>query len=406
VQGRHVGAECVVEDKDLAAERLGEALDLLARKMLDDERRIGIEFPYVTDPSGAWRTMPASLSAGYRPDGSWTHGNWFCGFWVGLLLASHLWTREDRYLTLAEERMRLVAQRAEDGNTHDIGFIFWSSAIPLYRITHNPAWRDIALKAADQLRKRLVVTPRGSYLASWGPLSDPRGRAASAIDTMANIPLLYWAAAACGDASFRLAAIAHAEMTRNFIRPDHSTYHAVEYDPVSGERRRGYTFQGYRDESLWSRGQCWAVYGYAATAAATGERKYLDLAETLGRTWLDRLGVAPIPPYDFDDPDPARPLDTAASAIMASAFLDIAALHPAADARKTWRERALRLLDALMGGALAREDSHRGLLKHGCYSWPHRDGVDSAVMFGDYFFVEALCKLLMPGKFIDTLSPL
>ncbi len=395
----------MADDEDARGVPLGEALDLLARKILDDERTIGDEFPYVTDPSGAWRTMPASLSAGYRPEG-WSHGNWFCGFWVGLLLASYLWKKDDRYLKLAEARMNLVAQRAEDGNTHDIGFIFWSSAIPFYRITGAAKHRDVALKAADQLRRRIVVTPRGAYLASWGPLSDPRGRAASAIDTMANIPLLYWAAGPSEDASFTLTAIAHAEMTRNFIRPDNSTYHAVEYDPASGKRVRGYTFQGYQDESFWSRGQCWAVYGYAATAAATGERKYLELAEALGQRFLQRLGAARIPPYDFDDPDPKRPLDSAASAIMASAFLDVAALHSDAHQRELWRGHALGLLEPLMTDALAREDSHRGLLKHGCYSWPHRDGVDSAVMFGDYFFVEALCKLLLPGQFVPAPAPL
>lgn len=390
---------------DSRTEPLGEALDLLARKIVQDEARIGIEFPYVTDPSGAWRTLPASLSAGYRPEG-WSHGNWFCGFWVGLLLAAHLWTREERYLALAEERMRLVAQRAEDGNTHDIGFIFISSAIPLFHVTGAAIHRDVALRAADQLRKRLVVTPRGAYLASWGPLSDPRGRAASAIDTMANIPLLYWAADAAEDASFRLAGIAHADMTRNFIRPDNSTYHAVEYDPATGERKRGYTFQGYADESFWSRGQCWAVYGYAATAKVTGNRAYLELADTLADRFLERLGSARVPPYDFDDPDPKRPLDSAASAIMASALLDLAALHPDAGRRAAWRDRALGLIEPLMSDCLAREDDHRGLLKHGCYSWPHRDGVDSAVMFGDYFFIEALCKLLMPGKFGKALAPL
>jgi unsaturated chondroitin disaccharide hydrolase len=395
----------VSEIKDGRVALLGEALDLLARKILDDEKVIGDEFPYVTEPSGEWRTMPASLSAGYRPEG-WSHGNWFCGFWVGLLLASYLWKNDKRYLELAERRMKQVAQRADDGNTHDIGFIFWSSAIPLHRVTGKAEYRDIALKAADQLRRRIVVTPRGAYLASWGPLSDPRGRAASAIDTMANIPLLYWAADASGDASFDLAGIAHAEMTRNFIRADNSTYHAVEYDPATGARVRGYTFQGYKDESLWSRGQCWAVYGYAATAAVTGERRYRDLAETLAQKWFERLGGMPIPPYDFDDPDPKRPLDTAASAIMASALLDIAALHADARDASQWRGRALSLLEPLMKDALAREDSHRGLLKHGCYSWPHRDGVDSAVMFGDYFFVEALCKLLIPGKLVETPEPL
>jgi unsaturated chondroitin disaccharide hydrolase len=298
--------------------------------------------------------------------------------------------------------MRLVAQRAEDGNTHDIGFIFISSAIPFFRITGQALHRDVALQAADQLRRRLVVTSTGSYLASWGPLSDPRGRAASAIDTMANIPLLYWAANASGDASFRLAGIAHADMTRNFIRPDKSTYHALEYDPVTGRRLRGYTFQGSGDESFWVRGQSWAVYGYAATAAATGTKAYLELAEVLAERYLERLGNTRVPPYDFDDKDPKRPLDSATSAIMASAFIDMAALHPDAARKKLWNDRALMLLGFLMEDCLAREDSHRGLLKHGCYSWPHRDGVDSAVMFGDYFFIEALCKLLLPGQFCDT----
>ncbi len=128
------------------------ALDLLARKLIEDETRLGVEFPYVTGPSGAWETLPASLSAGYR-GAAWSHGNWFCGFWVGLLLAAHLHTGEERYRRLAEERMRLVAIRAEDGNTHDIGFIFYSSAKVAHHVTGDTAQRDLALKAADRLRR-------------------------------------------------------------------------------------------------------------------------------------------------------------------------------------------------------------------------------------------------------------
>lgn len=385
----------LMDDRILARSR--EALDLLARKLIEDEARIGVEFPYVTDPSGAWRTLPASRSAGYGPTG-WSHGNWFCGFWVGLLAAAHLWTGEKRYLDLAEERMRLVAPRAEDPNTHDIGFIFISSAAILHRITGSERHRATALAAADRLRARLVTTPRGAYIASWGPLSDPRGRQSSAIDTMANLPLLYWAAETADDGSFRLAGEAHALMSQSFIRPDNSTFHAVEYDLATGERRRGHTFQGYRDDSLWSRGQAWAVYGYAATARATGKREHLALAEALAERFFERLGDAPVPPYDFDDPDPAKPRDSAAAAILASALLDLAALHPDSARAAHWHGQAGRLLDGLFDECLAREPSHRGLLKHGCYSWPHRDGTDSAVLFGDFYFVEALCTLLLPGR--------
>jgi unsaturated chondroitin disaccharide hydrolase len=375
-----------------------EALDLNAAKLLADEPKLGTNFPYVTLPSGAWDTLPASHSAGYQ-GANWSHGNWFCGFWVGLLVAAYLRTRDEKYLALAKERMLLVAPRANDGNTHDIGFIFYPSAIALFHVTGDAHYADIAAQAADRLRRRLIMTPRGSYISAWGPLDDMRGRRSSAIDTMANLPLLYWAAHYEDDASFALAGEAHAKMTRkSFIRPDMSTYHAVEYDIDTGERARGFTFQGYADSSCWPRGQAWAIYGYARTAEATGKRVYLDLAEELSDYFLKRTGSSLVPPWDFDDPAvPNTLLDTAASAIVASAFADMAALHPDPNKGEVWGQRARDILAVLCERHLAREEAHRGLLRHGCYSKPHNQGVDSAVMFGDFFFIEALCSVVMPG---------
>jgi unsaturated chondroitin disaccharide hydrolase len=375
-----------------------EALDLNASKLLADEAAIGVEFPYVTLPSGAWDTMPASLSAGYQ-GASWSHGNWFCGFWVGLLVAAYLRTRDERYLGLARQRMLLVAPRAGDGNTHDIGFIFYPSAIALFHVTGEQAYADLAAQAADRLRRRLIMTPRGSYISAWGPLDDMRGRRSSAIDTMANLSLLYWAARYRDDASFTLTAEAHAMMTReSFIRPDRSTYHAVEYDIATGRRARGFTFQGYSDDSCWPRGQAWAIYGYTRTAEATGKRAYLDLAEQLADYFRERTGPSLVPPWDFDDPAvPNTLIDSSASAIVASALTDMAALHPDPDKAAAWGRRAREILAVLCERHLARDTVHRGLLRHGCYSKPHNQGIDSAVMFGDFFFVEALCNIMMPG---------
>lgn len=376
-----------------------EALDLCARKIVADEPTLGVNFPYVTSPAGAWELLPASVSAGYQGV-NWSHGNWFCGFWVGLLLASYLRTGEPKYLSLAHERLLLIAPRAGDGNTHDIGFIFYPSAIAAYYITGDTAYADLAARAADQLRRRLIMTPKGSYISAWGPLDDERGRRSSAIDTMANLPLLYWAAQYKIDASFTLAAEAHALMTRQaFIRPDESTYHAVEYDLETGDRHRGFTFQGYADESCWSRGQAWAIYGYVRTAEATGKIQYLELAERLARYFLKRTGPSLVPFWDFDDPAiPNAPLDTAAAAVVAAALLDLSALHPDPTLGAAWRQHGLDILTALCQGHLATDDAHRGLLRHGCYSKPHNQGVDGAVMFGDFFFVEALCSAALPGK--------
>jgi unsaturated chondroitin disaccharide hydrolase len=374
-------------------------LDRLAEKVAQDEPTLGVEFPHVTADDGRWITVPASVTAGYTPKG-WTHGNWLCGFWVGLLLVSYLHTGDEKYLGWARERMRLVAQRADDPNTHDIGFIFDSSAIPAYEITGDDWYARIALQAADRLRARLVLTPRGSYLASWGPLDDPRGRAASAIDTMTNLPLLYWAARHAGDESYSLAADAHAQMTAwGFVRPDDSTYHAVEYDPVTGERKRGYTFQGAHDESAWSRGQSWAVYGYVQSARETGKREYLELAERLARYYIKRLEGRQVPPYDFDAKgEDAQIKDTAAAAVMASALLELGRLHDRTGDAAQWRAAGLAMLEALCRDEFAREDAHRGLLRNSCYSRPHNEGVRGATMFGDFYFAEALCAVMLPGR--------
>ncbi|MSO81203.1 MAG: glycosyl hydrolase [Alphaproteobacteria bacterium] len=377
------------------------ALDLLASKLLEDEARIGITFPYVTEPSGAWALMPASVSAGYSDTG-WSHGNWFCGFWVGLLVAAGLHTRSDAYFGLARERMRLVTQRTDDPNTHDIGFIFESSALRLLHATGDLAQADIAMTAAQRLRARTIVTARGAYLSSWGPLDDARARAASAIDTMTNLPLLYWAAGHSGDESFLLAAEAHAKTTRaGMVRDDWSTWHAVEYDTRSGARRRGYTFQGYADESHWSRGQGWAILGFAATAAATGNADYIDIAAHLFDAYRRCLGDNPIPPWDFDDPrGAAAPRDSSAGAVVANGLLRMADLTPDAAQAARWRGFALTTLEALCREALATDPRHRGLLRHGVYSMPQGIGTDSAVLFGDYFFTTALMRVLYPGAFV------
>jgi len=388
-----------IEPAPAQRELFVKVLDRMAAKVADDEPRLGVEFPYVTAEDGSWKLLPASLSAGYAGE-AWNHGNWFCGFWVGLLVASWLHTGQERYLRWARERMRLVAQRAEDGNTHDIGFIFNSSAIPAAHATGDRWYADIALRAADRLRARTVTTARGAYLASWGPLSDVRGRRSSAIDTMANLPLLYWAARDSGDCSFRLAADAHARMTAgSFIRPNGSTYHAVEYDDATGERHRGYTFQGAGDESDWSRGQAWAIYGYVESFRETGRAEYLALAERLAGYYLLRLEGRQVPPWDFDATGADASIkDTAAAAVVSAALLELGRLHPDTVSGADWYRRGVEMLASLCREDFAADDAHRGLLRNACYSKPHNDGVRSATMFGDFFFVDALCAVVMPGR--------
>ena len=376
-----------------------EALDLLSRKLEEDEHSLGLAFPIYTDDEGSWVTQFASVSAGYDGD-AWSHGNWHCGFWVGLLLASHIHTGNQRFLDFARERLRLIEHRADDPHTHDIGFIFDSSAIPAWHLLGDSNYAEVALQAAQRLRARTIATARGAYVSSWGPLDDLRGASSSAIDTMANLPLLYWAADYSGDASFRLVAQRHADFTwTNFVRPNRSTYHAVEYDTGSGELVRGYTFQGYSDESDWTRGQAWAIYGFTQSWLETGNHLYGEHAMELADYYLKRLGEDPVPPWDFDAPaERDRPRDTAAAAIVASALLDLAPLLSDQVLANFYQKKAEWMLEGLCTDYLASDPRRRGLLTDGCYSMPHKLGARGATLFGDFYFVEALCKILHPGK--------
>lgn len=141
--------------------------------------------------------------------------------------------------------------------------------------------------------------------------------------------------------------------------------------------------------------------GLAVTAANSGDVDYLSQAIAISEKWFEALGDKPVPPYDFDATGDNVPEDSAASAIMAAGLLDLADLHPDEAVAAVWRAKAEWLVEGLCGDYLATQDSHRGILKHGCYSEPHKIGPDAAVMFGDYFFAEALARLAFPGMFIE-----
>ena len=257
--------------------------------------------------------------------------------------------------------MRLVEQRAEDGNTHDIGFIFESSALPMYKITGDEYFKEVGLRAASILRARLIPTDAGGYISSWGPLDDERGRTSSAIDTMANLPLLLWAADVSGDQSFRVAAELHGQSTKRvFFREDFSSYHAVEYNLPERTRKRGYTFQGYSDDSFWSRGQTWAIYGYTALAKSTGNRAYLDFAEDVSEVYWNSLSALDrvVPYWDMSDPSiPNAAEDSSAAAIAASGFLDLAELHTDEAKKAMYLERAEKTLLELSTGYVTTDES-------------------------------------------------
>src|SRR5262249_42038345 len=184
----------------------------------------------------------------------------------------------------------------------------------------------------------------GGYIQAWGPRDDPEWLGVSTIDTMMNLPLLWWAARETGDARYSAAAAAHAAATaEHFFRPDGSTYHIATHRPETGAPRRRGRFQGSGDESCWARGQSWAISGFAIAYRETGDAQFLAAADRAARYFLARLPSDGVPYWDFDDPAiPRVPRDSSALAIAIQGLLELAELHPAPAQARSYRREAER----------------------------------------------------------------
>lgn len=360
-------------DQDLVAEASRRVLAALAEGAPD-------RTPHYVEGSAWVRTDVATPS---RWDGDYyDHGNWTAGFWAGMLLELEaLGGPENR--EAAAGIGKAVRVRATDGGTHDIGFLFQPSACLLHDVTGDPQWRADGLQAAETLLARL--RPAGGYLQAFGQLDDARSFGTSTIDTMMNLPLLWWAARQTRRSDFRDAATSHADATlRAVVRPDASTYHLVRYAPDGSVAWQG-TYQGVDDRSCWARGQAWAVHGFVTSALASGLDRFADAAARTAEYFWQHLDPGHIPPYDLLTPSEYR--DSSAGAIVASALAEAGTDPALADALDV-RHRLPALLEALGREALFQD--HVGLLAHAAYSVPHGLGVDGALPYGDYYYLRAL----------------
>ena len=350
----------------------------------------GREFPHVTD-DGRWRTWPADVYAGWDGD-NWSHGNWTCGFWVGLLWLAFLRTREPRFEEWARYFGDLVAPRQHDVNTHDIGFVFYPSFALGYEITGEEELKQPAVQAARTLIRRF--NRRGEYLQAWGPLDHPLAKGSTAIDTMMNLPLLWWAARTTLEREFADVARAHAATSaRYYLRPDGSTYHIYTFDPDTGAGIEGGTYQGANPDSTWSRGVTWGIYGWTLAYREHRDPAFLEAAEKAAAYFVGALPADLVPPWDFADEDPDAPRDSSATGICANAFLELAEIHPEPLRQAYYRGLAEAMLASLCRSYLGDGKEEVGILVHSAYSVPHQDGVDSSVMWGEWFFLRAVSHL-------------
>jgi unsaturated chondroitin disaccharide hydrolase len=238
----------------------------------------------------------------------------------------------------------------------------------------------------------LRYKPAGKYLSSFiGPES-------LFIDVMMNVGIIFFAARETQDAALRRVAMDHCLTTRRVLgRGDGSTAHEGIFDVETGAFLRQSTHQGYRGDSCWSRGLAWSLYGFGTAYRYSRDRRFLETAELNADFFVEQTPRDGVPPWDYDAPADQRvQLDSSAAAIAASGLIDLASFTASRAKMRLYRDTAFQILETLTGEEyLARTSAGwEGILKRGVYHIHRGLGVDESVMWGEYFFVEALIKAL------------
>ncbi|MFX3632659.1 MAG: glycoside hydrolase family 88 protein [Candidatus Pristimantibacillus sp.] len=316
---------------------------------------------------------------------------WTSGFWPGMLWIMHDRTGDARYRNEAwawDERFEQCFLK-ESNLHHDVGFQFLPTAVMKYIVSEDRDGRRRGLAAANFLAGRYNL--KGQFLRAWN--LDRTGWAI--IDSAMNLSLLFWASQETGDPRYRHIAVSHADtIIRNFIREDGSVCHIVSFNPETGEYIEELGGQGFAAGSSWSRGQAWAIYGMANAYRYTRDVRFLHASQRVAHYFLSALPKDGIPPWDFRAVSLEKvPKDTSAAAIAASGLLELSAHLNEAESN-LYLNGATRMLQALTSSYTTwdRKDQ-QGILLEGTGNKPAEENVNVSLIYGDYFYVEALAKL-------------
>ncbi len=279
--------------------------------------------------------------------------------------------------------------RKLDRTVHDLGFIFMSTYYRWFELTRDPAIEAVVIEAGRTMSLRFKE--KGEYLRSF--VSED----SLFIDIMMNVGIIFYAACQTADSRLLDIAMRHALTSRRvLVRGDGSSAHEGVFDLETGEFLKQTTHQGYRGDSCWSRGLAWALYGFGTCYGYTRDARFLQTAEACADFFLQATPAGGVPPWDFDAPGDSRNLaDTSAAAIAASGLLQLAELSADAFKGACYDQAARSILATLCRDYLGESTpGWEGILKGGVYHIHKNLGVNESVMWGEYFFLEALDRAL------------
>lgn len=374
----------IQENFDFAEKQLTYALQVIDSAIENDTRDADVK---EKDPLISPRTLNEDGTLQMTISRSWTSG-----FFPGTLWYMYEYTQDPKWKEKAIKFTAAIEKEKSYTGTHDLGFMMFDSFGNGLRLTNNESYKPILIESAKSLTTRYV--PNAKTIRSWD-FSKDRWQCPVIIDNMMNLELLFWAFKETGDSTFYNIAVEHANTTmKNHFRPDYGTYHVIDYDTITGEVLNRNQHQGYKDESTWSRGEAWALYGFTATYRDTEDEAYLDVARNVAEFIFTNPNLPEdlIPYWDYDAPEiPNEERDVSAATITASALYELSTYGgEKAEQYKKWADT---ILENLTRDYRATLNSDGGfLLLHSTGAKSLNSEVDVPLVYADYFFMEALLR--------------
>ena len=360
---------------------LADKITACIQQIEKNSQRFGTQFPSACATNGKYRL---------KGNDDWTNG-----FWTGMLWLAYEWTKEKNFLTRAMENIDSFQTRLDDHfvlDHHDIGFLYSLSAGAGYKITSDEHCKQEVIQAADVLLARFQE--KGEFIQAWGTYGDPQ-EYRLIIDSLLNLPLLFAATQLSGETRYAEAASKHYQTVRKtVIKNDATTFHTYYFDPETGQPSHGATHQGNSDQSIWARGQSWAILGLPLNESYLHSQPFPENYPQIVEVFLAHLPADLVPYWDFDfnDQHPAEK-DSSALAIAACGLLEAEKMGAYPDAQKIAKGMLYQLGEQY---AASQVPENEGLLLHGVYAHAEGKGIDEPNLWGDYFYLEGLIRLALP----------
>lgn len=318
--------------------------------------------------------------------------DWTSGFFPGELWFLYEYTQNNFWKKKAQKHTDMLEKEKLNGSTHDMGFKVYCSFGNGYRLTQDEHYKEVLLQSARTLATRFK--PKAEIIRSWDH-STARWACPVIIDNMMNLELLFWATKESQDSTFYQIAVDHARTTmKHHFRPDFSSYHVIDYDTITGQILKKNTHQGFADESAWSRGQAWALYGYTMCYRETRLPEFLEQAQNIEKYLFTHPNMPEdlIPYWDFDAPGiPDEPRDVSAATVIASALYELSLYD--SEKGERYKNNADKIIENLTKHYRATLKKDNGfLLLHSTGTKPTNTEVDVPIVYADYYFIEALMR--------------